>query len=209
MAFLYLRNFLNDEKASGMEAVSIKSVERFLDLEETIYPAEIKKLELDHQRKLAFYQSIDHAIVQGQSECFKSIITMGQNALKSIIMINGGASVAFIAFLNNNLSKFLLDDILSKVYLSLWYALIAFGVGTLLASAGYGLAYFTQGKYYNDSLRQTARIREDALDNKPISINTKFSKLHLTTLVCGFLAYIAFFAGMAFSACGFHQVLLN
>lgn len=38
MAFQYLRNFLNDEKASGMEAVSIKSVERFLDLEETIYP---------------------------------------------------------------------------------------------------------------------------------------------------------------------------
>lgn len=209
MAFQHLRSFLNDEKASGMDIVSIKSVERFLDIEETIYPAEIKKLELEHQRKLAFYQSIDHAIVQEQSECFKSIITMGQNALKSIIMINGGASVAFIAFLNNNLSKFLSDDILSKVYLSLWYALIAFGVGTLLASAGYGLAYLTQGKYYNDSLRQTARIRQEALDNRPISINTKFSKLHLATLVCCFLAYIAFFAGMAFSACGFHQVLLK
>ncbi len=209
MAFQHLRSFLNDEKASGMDIVSIKSVERFLDIEETIYPAEIKKLELEHQRKLAFYQSIDYAIVQEQSECFKSIITMGQNALKSIIMINGGASVAFIAFLNNNLSKFLSDDILSKVYLSLWYALIAFGVGTLLASAGYGLAYLTQGKYYNDSLRQTARIRQEALDNRPISINTKFSKLHLATLVCCFLAYIAFFAGMAFSACGFHQVLLK
>lgn len=121
--------------------VSIKSVERFLDIEETIYPAEIKKLEMVHQRKLAFYQSIDHAIVQGQSECFKSIITMGQNALKSIIMINGGASVAFIAFLNNNLSKFLVDDILSEVYLSLWYVLIAFDVGTFLASTGYGLAW--------------------------------------------------------------------
>lgn len=209
MSFQHLRSFLNDEKASGMDVVSIKSVEHFLDIEETIYPAEIKKLEMVHQRKLAFYQSIDHAIVQGQSECFKSIITMGQNALKSIIMINGGASVAFIAFLNNNLSKFLSDDIISMVYLSLWYALIAFGVGTFLASAGYGLAYFTQGKYYNDSLRQTARIRQDALDNKPISINTKFSNLHLATLVCCFLAYIAFFAGMAFSACGFHQVLLK
>lgn len=209
MAFQYLRSFLNEVKASGTDVVSIERVESLLDIEETIYPAEIKKLELEHQRKLAFYQSIDHAIVQEQSECFKSIITMGQNALKSIIMINGGASVAFIAFLNNNLSKFLSDDILSKVYLSLWYALMAFGVGTLLASAGYGLAYLTQGKYYNDSLRQTARIRQEALDNRPISINTKFSKLHLATLVCCFLAYIAFFVGMAFSACGFHQVLLK
>lgn len=66
---------------------------------------------------------------------------MGQNALKSIIMINGGASVAFIAFLNNNLSKFLVDDILSEVYLSLWYVLIAFDVGTFLAGTGYGLAW--------------------------------------------------------------------
>ena len=106
MAFQYLRNFLNDEKASGMEAVSIKSVERFLDLEETIYPAEIKKLEMDHQRKLAFYQSIDHAIVQGQSECFKSIITMGQNALKSIIMINGGAYAAFFVGMWNSACGF-------------------------------------------------------------------------------------------------------
>ncbi len=212
MAFQHLRSFLNDEKVSGMDVVSIESVERFLDIEETIYPVEIKKLELEHQRKLAFYQSIDHAIVQGQSECLKSFITMGQNALKSIIMINGGASVAFIAFLNNNLSKFLSDDILSQVYLlylSLWYALIAFGMGTLLASAGYGLAYFTQGKYYNDSLRQTARIRQDALDNKPISINTKFSKLHLATLICCGGAYAAFFVRMWNSACGFHQVLLK
>lgn len=108
-------------------------------------------------------------------------------------MINGGASVAFIAFLNNNLSKFLSNDLLSKVYLSLWwYALIAFGVGTLLASAGYGLAYYTQGKYYNDSQRQIARIREDALDNKPISISTKISWLHWVTLICCGGAYAAF-----------------
>lgn len=48
MAFQHLRSFLNDEKASGMDIVSIKSVERFLDIEETIYPAEIKKLEMVH-----------------------------------------------------------------------------------------------------------------------------------------------------------------
>lgn len=209
MSFQHLRSFLNDAKASGMDVVSIKSVERFLDIEETIYPVEIKKIELEHQREMAFYQSIDHAIVQEQTECFKSIITMGQNALKSIIMINGGASVAFIAFLNNNLSKFLADDILSEVYLSLWYALIAFGVGTFLASAGYGLAYFTQGKYYYDSLRQIASIRQEAFNNKPISVSTKFSWLHWATLICCGGAYAAFFVGMWNSACGFIQVLLK
>lgn len=207
MAFQHLRSFLNNEKESGTDVVSIKSVEHFLDIEETIYPIEIKKLELENQRKLAFYQSVDNTIIQGQSECFKSIITMGQNALKSIIMINGGASVAFVAFLNNNLTKFLSDVLLSKVYLFLWYALIAFGVGTFLASAGYGLAYLTQIKYYRDSSDQSNIIRQAALNNKPIGISAKFSRWHWLTLVCCILAYIAFFMGVYFSARGFFQVL--
>lgn len=101
MAFQHLRRFLDDSKAAGTDVVSIKAVEHLLDIEETVNPVEMKKLELEHQRKLAYYTSIDHAIVQEQSECFKSIVTMGQNALKSIIIINGGASVAFLAFLNS------------------------------------------------------------------------------------------------------------
>lgn len=110
----------------GTDIVSIVSVERLLDIEKSVYPVEIKKFELQQQREMSFYLSIDYAIVQEQSECFKSIITMGQNALKSNIMINGGASVAFIAFLNNNLFKSLSDDVFSKVYNSLCYALIVF-----------------------------------------------------------------------------------
>lgn len=55
MAFQYLRSFLNEAKASGTDVVSIERVESLLDIEETIYPVEIKKLELEHQRKLAFY----------------------------------------------------------------------------------------------------------------------------------------------------------
>ena len=205
MAFQHLRSFLNDAKASGLESVSIKSVERLLDIEEKVHSDEIKEIESNYQRELA----INHVNVQEHLECFKSLITMGQNALKSIIIINGGASVAFIAFLNNNLSKFLSNDILSKVYLSLWYALIAFGVGTLLASAGYGLAYFTQGKYYRDSFARNARIRQEAFDNKAINVSTKISWLHWVTLICCGGAYAAFLVGMWNSACGFHQVLLK
>lgn len=157
----------------GTDIVSIVSVEWLLDIEKSVYPVEIKKFELQQQREMAFYLSIDYAIVEEQSECFKSIITMGQNALKSIIVINGGASVAFIAFLNNNLFKFLSDDVLSKVYLSLCYALIVFCVGTLLASIGYGLVYFTQDKYYNDSFE---RFTGGAVKMKVICFNNMKSK---------------------------------
>lgn len=157
----------------GTDIVSIVSVERLLDIEKSVYPVEIKKFELQQQREMSFYLSIDYAIVQTQSECFKSIITMGQNALKNIIMINGGASVAFIVFLNNNLFKFLSDDVFSKVYNSLCYALIVFCVRTLLASIGYGLVYFTQDKYYNDSFE---RFTGGAVKMKVICFSNMKSK---------------------------------
>lgn len=48
MAFQHLRSFLNDAKASGLEAVSIKSVERLLDIEEKVHSDEIKEIESNY-----------------------------------------------------------------------------------------------------------------------------------------------------------------
>ena len=207
MAFQHLRRFLDNAKASGTNVVNIEDVEQFLDIEETVSSFEIKKLELEHQRQMDYQQSIDRALSQSLSENFKSIITMGQNALKSIIMINGGASVAFIAFLNNNLSHFLSDAVLSAVYSSLWYALIAFGLGTFLASVGYGLAYLTQQQYYKDDVDRIGMIRQCAFEGKTISIDAKISRIHLVTIgSCGG-AYIAFLFGIWFCGYGFYQVL--
>lgn len=59
-------------------------------------------------------------------------------------------------------------------------------------SAGYGLAYFTQGKYYRDSLARNARIRQEAFDNKVINVSTKISWLHWVTLICCGGSYAAF-----------------
>lgn len=207
MVFQHLRRFLDNAKASGENVVNIKDVEELLDIEETVNSFEIKKLELEHQRRMDYQQLIDRALSQALSENFKSIITMGQNALKSIIMINGGASVAFIAFLNNNLNHFLSGAVLSMVYSSLWYALIAFGFGTFLASLGYGLAYLTQQQYYKDDVDRIAMIRQCVFEGKTISTNAKISRIHWATIgSCGG-AYIAFLFGIWFCGYGFYQVL--
>lgn len=95
----------------------------------------------------------------------------------------------------------------SAIYLSLWYALIFFGIGTFLASVGYGLAYFAQGNYYRDSAEKIAGIRKNAMEDKPISLQTNISLWHRATLCCCIGAYLAFFVGVWFSACGFHQVV--
>src|SRR5690349_6461424 len=38
-------------------------------------------------------------------EMFKSVLESGHNALKAVMLINGGAAVAFLAFLGNLLTK--------------------------------------------------------------------------------------------------------
>lgn len=206
MAFQHLRRFLDKAKASGSTVVDIKDVEELLDIEETEISIEIKNIKLEQQRESDYQQSREQDFSKSQLENFKSIITMGQNALKSIIMINGGASVAFIAFLNNNLSHFLSDAVLSAVYSSLWCALIAFGLGTFLASLGYGLAYLTQQQYYKDDVALIAMTRQCAFEGKQINVSTKISWLHWGTIGCCIVSHVAFFLGLCFCGYGFYRV---
>lgn len=205
MAFQKIRKFLDDEAAKGMNTVSIDTVRWYLDQEESANPIEIKKLELEHQRKMTYAQAVDNVLIQSQIENFKSIIAMGQNALKSILMINGGAAVAFIAFLNNNMSKLLTNDVLPVFYISLWWALVCFGLGTLFASIGYGLAYFTQGQYYKEGEVMLMEQRKAAWEGKSISDGQKMSRWHIAALGCCIFAYFFFFVGLVCCGIGFYR----
>lgn len=107
MAHEILKNFIKHQKEAGRSSISIDELETMLASEDEVLPIELKKLDLAHQRKILMMQMAEASIQQSSLENFKAVISVGQNALKSILMINGGATVAFIAFLNNNLGKFL------------------------------------------------------------------------------------------------------
>ena len=178
-------------------------METLLASENEIIPIELKMLDLEHQRKMLMLQMAEASIQKSQQEHFKAIISMGQNALKSIVMINGGATVAFIAFMNNNLDHFLKTGELTAVYVFLWEALIAFGIGTLFAGMGIGASYFAQGSYARAFEQQVPTIRKWAQDGGELNLDFKISYWHIITIGLCLASYLCTFLGIFACAMGF------
>ena len=66
-----------------------------------------------------------------------SLINLSQNAFKTIILVNGGASVALLAFLGNIWAK----DPDLKVVSLLAKSISVFAIGVLLGAFGSGMIY--------------------------------------------------------------------
>lgn len=96
-------------------------------------------LKMEYKGQLAFYnaeRSIERAL-------FNAVIAAGQSALKSAILINGGACVALLAFIGGTL-----DSLPDKTLLS-WLLVSTFllVLGTLFAAVASGLTYLSQKCY--------------------------------------------------------------
>ena len=62
---------------------------------------EMQKWKAQHKNQLAQYNAERAAELSFDIEMFKSVIIAGQAALKSAILINGGATVALLAFIGS------------------------------------------------------------------------------------------------------------
>lgn len=208
MAHEILKNFIKHQKEAGRSSISIDELETMLASEDEVLPIELKKLDLAHQRKILMMQMAEASIQQSSLENFKAVISMGQNALKSILMINGGATVAFIAFLNNNLGKFLQSGDLSKFFTPLWLALVMFGVGTVMASLGIALSYLAQGDYLADYEKTIVpKVRNWSENGGRLTIEHSMSKWHIASLVVCIIAYTCALGGIISCAWGFSSFL--
>ena len=81
-------------------------------------------------------------------ELFKSVIASGENALKAAMLINGGASVAFLAFLGNLMVK---SQALKMGNFP--KAMLCFVGGVLVAATATGLTYCAQHSYHQRRLK--------------------------------------------------------
>jgi hypothetical protein len=107
-----------------------------------------------------------------QDHMFGSILSYAENTLKSIILINGGASVALLAFIGNIIANDENVSLVSKFSLPL--AFYVFGV--LVGSIATGSSYVTQYKYLHVGQESGARW-------------------HIVTAILVLLAYVLFAAG--------------
>ncbi|WP_051789061.1 hypothetical protein [Pelosinus sp. UFO1] len=150
-----IKNEFANFKASGNMSVSVDSVLTYLDVLEKDISHNVQDKEtqrfltqLAHERKIELCK-VDNQVrianVDRLEECqrlmLKSAIEIGQNALKYVMLINGGAGVAMLAFAGNILSKG------SAINCFLIWSLTSFAVGVLAAAVSSGAGYFSQCYY--------------------------------------------------------------
>jgi hypothetical protein len=134
-----IRAALSELKAEGTSAVSVAGLEEFINDLERRANSSLELLKLQSQFDLANYE----ARVQHSVEMFRSVIEAGREALKAVVLINGGAVVALLGFLGAAIAK----SFPSSLGLSLAGALGYFGAGVLLGALGFGARYSAQASY--------------------------------------------------------------
>jgi len=148
-----LKQAIAQVKEQKQEVISVVALERYLDNLESYAEktGEINKLQLEtnlanfraaHERNLAHYE----AVQQRSLEMLRSVLTYGQAALKSSMLINGGAAAALLAFIGNIWQK----PLGQKAANSITTAIAYFAFGVLVAAIGTATSYFTQYSYFEN-----------------------------------------------------------
>lgn len=145
-----IQNAVLEVKDKGQEFLSVKALLTYLDaLKNDCDETEIvgqKKFESDlavfraeHERNLAHYE----AQQQHSLEMFRSIMPFAHSALKSAILINGGAAVALLAFIGKIWGTTGAIHIANSITLSIAF----FSFGVLASALASGTSYLTQYGY--------------------------------------------------------------
>jgi hypothetical protein len=138
--------------------------------------ANIASWRAEFDAKLAQYHvESTHKLTWG-TEMFKSVIAASQVALKSAILINGGASVALLAFIGNLWSK----GISNSVMLSLSRVMCIFVLGVFAGALACGSMYLTQYCYEREWIKRGNYFRYSCV---------------FLVITC----YVLFFIGSAFA----------
>jgi len=127
---------------TGRTEIQLKDFKAYLEEIKDIVEELKEKDALQTQRDLAYYNAkhtskIEYykARTKRISDGFHAVVTIGQGALKSGALINGGACVALLAFIGNILTK----D--ASMISGLSTALLIFGGGLFFAAAASGTTY--------------------------------------------------------------------
>ena len=143
-----LRGQLNRLAAQGHSAVDIAALEAYLT---SVEPAARQGGDEEAREALAAADlrfeewkvkaPLEHA---GRMEMFRSVMEAGRTTLNSLIIMNGGAAIALLAFLGNVLAKDPPVAALAALVPGIRAAMLDFVVGVGLAGASSALRYLTQ-----------------------------------------------------------------
>ena len=109
---------------------------------------EMEKWKAQHKNQLAQYNAERAAELSCDIEMFKSVIIAGQAALKSAILINGGATVALLAFIGSVFKVSQNSEVVTK----LSHAMFCFVIGVLSGAVASSVVYIAQFVYAREKL---------------------------------------------------------
>ncbi|MBL8311625.1 MAG: hypothetical protein JNL19_14485 [Burkholderiales bacterium] len=138
-AFAWIKADLTRLLTNGVEFVHIRSLLDAVARQEANAPQVSQWADLETKTRIA---NADRKSAS-DLEMFKSVLDTGKTALTTVILVNGGASVAVLAFLANISVK---TDMISRVP-AIAGALVWFAVGVLSAACATGVTYVTQLAY--------------------------------------------------------------
>ncbi|HDL16417.1 MAG TPA: hypothetical protein ENH27_01070, partial [Rhizobiales bacterium] len=152
----WIRSDISDAKQQGQDSIAVSALEKYLDhLENELtdveslgraeQESELAKYRAENERNLAHYNARQVLSV----EMFRSVIALGQSALKSAMVINGAAAAALMAFIGNLVVK---QADVSAVQ-SLSGSIAYFSAGVLVAAFAMATTYFSQFSYSQDWFR--------------------------------------------------------
>ena len=138
------RKAVQEAEASGLTAIQTSTLHKiFDDLEKQIaagpgqiHPIELEKFRSDLAGSLAYQEHVHNWSLEG----FRQVIALGQSTLKSMMLINGGAAVALLAFLGNLITR----AGSSQTIVAFAGSMRLFVIGVFLAAVAYATTYFSQ-----------------------------------------------------------------
>lgn len=131
-----MRADVRDLQAKGQVLLYVSALDAYLAALEEAAASSPQVSDEGHQARLAAFTAQTTASVEG----FRAVITAGQNALKSALLINGGAAVAVLGFLSAGWSKGAPASLLADLPLAMSF----FVFGVLSAAMASGATYLSQ-----------------------------------------------------------------
>jgi hypothetical protein len=147
--FEIIKSTIATTRENGASQVSLDNLQAFVkEVEKTasLTPADVSAGEAAmeaYKADLSAWVSSRQQEHETDLEMLRSVIATGQSALKSSLLINGGASVAILGFIGSVWS----DQKTTVMLPSLSISLLFFVWGVLLAAVAAGATYVTQAGY--------------------------------------------------------------
>lgn len=138
-----LKDLIHDIKdKQGISEIKCDNLIAYLDEVIKSHGTEITPAQMEeYKAKLQLWIKQNESVHAGNLEMFRAVIHAGQNALKTAFLMNGGATVALLAFLGK-----LSDQHQDKIAV-FSYSLLVFVFGVLAITVASGTTYLSQWFY--------------------------------------------------------------